>query len=187
MKKLAKFVEAEAKKENVKKTKEIEDAQRREKNLEDAKKVVFKMDPSLPAPEQQKIKLTKPGDKRVKVFGWIHRLRRQGKTLMFAVLRDGTGFLQCVFNGEMCQTYDAILLATEATIAVYGVVKAVPEGKDAPRNCELIVDFWEIVGHSPAGGADNILNEESSVDVQLDNRHMMIRGENVSFTKLNFE
>jgi asparaginyl-tRNA synthetase len=35
----------------------------------------------------------------------------------------------------------------------------VPEGKQAPRNVELTVDYWEVVGHSPAGGADNILNE----------------------------
>lgn len=43
-----------------------------------------------------------------------------------------------------------------------------------------MVDYWEVIGHSPAGGADNVLNEEASVDVQLDNRHMMIRGENTS-------
>lgn len=70
-------------------------------------------------------------------------------------------------------------MATEATVAVYGKIQAVPEGKKAPRNCEMVVDYWEIVGHSPAGGADNILNEESSVEVQFDNRHMMLRGENV--------
>jgi len=46
----------------------------------------------------------------------------------------------------------------------------------------LSVDYWEVVGLAPAGGADNLLNEEAHVDVQLDNRHMMIRGENVSKT-----
>jgi len=43
---------------------------------------------------------------------------------------------------------------------------------------ELKVDYWEVIGFSPAGGADAILNEEAHPDVQLDQRHIMIRGEN---------
>jgi asparaginyl-tRNA synthetase len=54
--------------------------------------------------------------------------------------------------------------------------------RKAPGGHELQVDFWELIGLAPAGGADNILNEEAHPDVQLDNRHIMIRGENVSYT-----
>lgn len=36
-----------------------------------------------------------------------------------------------------------------------------------------------MIGSSPAGGADNVVNEESLVDVQLDQRHMMLRGDTV--------
>ena len=35
------------------------------------------------------------------------------------------------------------------------------------------------MGSSPAGGAENLVNEESHIDVQLDQRHMMLRGETV--------
>lgn len=43
------------------------------------------------------------------------------------------------------------------------------------------MDYWELIGLAPPGGAETILNEEAHIDVQLDNRHIMIRGENVRF------
>ena len=49
----------------------------------------------------------------------------------------------------------------------------------APGGLELGADYWELVGGSPAGGAENLVNEESHIDVQLDQRHMMLRGDAV--------
>lgn len=164
-----------------KRKKEEEDSAKREKNLEEAKRLKIHQDSSLPA--AKKIRIDQGKDcrgVRVKINGWVHRLRRQGKSLMFATLRDGYGFLQCVLTNQLCQTYEALLLSTESAVTFYGVIKKLPEGKTAPDGHEMDVDFWEVVGLAPAGGADNILNEEAHPDVQLDNRHMMIRGENTS-------
>uniref|UniRef100_A0A8C8DWC1 Asparaginyl-tRNA synthetase 1 n=1 Tax=Oryzias sinensis TaxID=183150 RepID=A0A8C8DWC1_9TELE len=181
MKNAKKAFNREQLKSDSKEKKEAEDIERREKNMEEAKKITIENDPSLPAPETVKIRhLEERRGQRVKVFGWVHRLRRQGKNLMFIVLRDGTGFLQCVLSDKLCQCYNGLMLSTESSVVLYGTINAVPEGKQAPGGHELHCDFWELIGLAPAGGADNLLNEESDVDVQLNNRHMMIRGENVS-------
>ncbi|XP_037079738.1 asparagine--tRNA ligase, cytoplasmic-like isoform X2 [Pollicipes pollicipes] len=161
--------------------KEAEDAEKRAKNLEEARKVTIAEEPSWPAAVRIKINEgAESRDRRVKVYGWVHRLRRQGKAMMFVVLRDGTGFLQCVLTDRLCQTYEALVLSTESSVCLYGTIKALPDGKTAPGGHEMQVDFWELVGLAPAGGADTILNEEANPDVQLDNRHIMIRGENTS-------
>lgn len=159
----------------------LEDEEKRTKNLEEAKMIKIKEDSTLPPATRIKIKdgITYR-DRRVKLYGWVHRLRRQGKALMFITLRDGTGFLQCVLNDILCQTYEAMTLSTEASIELFGTIKIVPEGKNAPDGHELHVDYWRLIGPSPPGGADSILNEEALPDVQLDNRHIMIRGENTS-------
>lgn len=67
--------------------------------LEDAKKIII---PETDG-NAKKIKILQAinnRDTKVRLFGWVHRLRQQ-KGLIFIVLRDGTGFLQCVLTGKL--------------------------------------------------------------------------------------
>lgn len=59
--------------------KEEEDAVKRNKNLEDAKKLILVENTTLPVATLIKIKNAKEHrNSRVKIYGWVHRLRRQG-------------------------------------------------------------------------------------------------------------
>uniref|UniRef100_A0AC34FX99 Uncharacterized protein n=1 Tax=Panagrolaimus sp. ES5 TaxID=591445 RepID=A0AC34FX99_9BILA len=149
--------------------------------MEEAKKIKLVMDTSLPEAAKIKIRDAKENiDKRIKVQGYVHRLRQQGKNLVFLILRDGTGYLQSVLADKLCQSYEAITLNTEATVTLWGIIKKLPEGKSAPGGVELVVDYWELLSNAPAGGIDNVLNEEAGVETLMDNRHLVIRGENAS-------
>ncbi|KAI9307482.1 hypothetical protein BJ944DRAFT_261853 [Cunninghamella echinulata] len=177
--KLKKQEEQKKKQEEDLKKKQEEEA----KVLERAKAIVLTEDSSLPKAEKIKIRQgVESRGKRVKVSGWVHRLRVQGKDMMFVVIRDGTGYLQCVLTGQLCHTYDAITLTTESTITVYGVINALPEGKTAPDNHELVVDFWEVIGKAPDG--EEAFNSKVAPDADpsylLDNRHLVLRGETSS-------
>ncbi|CAF1173940.1 unnamed protein product [Adineta steineri] len=175
-KKVKTLYEVEKRKEKAAAERKEKERPQRQKNIEEARKVIITEDTSLPTAKAHKIKaLQNQHGERVKVFGWVHRIRRRGKNFMFVVLRD-----ENIFFIVQCQTYDAITLSSEATICVYGVVRPIPEGQTAPGNQELVADYFEVIGHSPPDGADTLLNEEFHPDIQLDNRHMMLRGENIS-------
>jgi len=60
---------------------EEEDAEKRAKNLEQAKKVTIQENSSFP--KATLVKTSACGQHRgarIKVYGWVHRLRRQGNT-----------------------------------------------------------------------------------------------------------
>ncbi|KAI9621398.1 hypothetical protein H4Q26_015694 [Puccinia striiformis f. sp. tritici PST-130] len=148
--------------------------------LEEAKKIIL----SETEGEAKRIKIHNAVENRnvkVRVFGWVHRLRSQ-KGLIFIVLRDGTGFLQCVLTGKLAQTYDAITLTVESTIELTGKVVELPEGKSASEGHELQVDWWNVVGKAPGDSEafNNQISEESGVDTLADRRHLVIRGETAS-------
>jgi asparaginyl-tRNA synthetase len=124
-----------------------------------------------PATAASKIKIKQAVAKRgerVRIFGWVHRLRQQGG-MTFIVLRDGSGYLQCVLAGDLVrpplfvsaepsltpssqsQTYDALTLTLESTIQITGVIAELPAGKTAPDNHELSADWWSVVGKAPGG------------------------------------
>ncbi|KAF5354919.1 hypothetical protein D9756_005667 [Leucocoprinus leucothites] len=162
--------------------KSAEDKEKREKLLEESKKIVLEEDQTLPKPSRAKIsQLAELRGQRVRVFGWVHRLRDQ-KGIIFIVLRDGTGYLQSVLSGRVAQTYEALTLTIESTVELVGTLQQVPEGKTAPGGHELIVDYWRVIGAAP--GADdaftNRLNEKSDPSIQADLRHLVLRGENAS-------
>lgn len=181
IKKIKKLWIRENYKNEDKQQKEVDDEERRLKNLDESKSLVIELDKSLPEPKRIKIRDCETyRNKRVVISGWVHRLRRQGKALMFIMLRDGTGYLQCVLTHKLCQTYNALVLQTESTVQLFGTLKETPDGKTAPGGHELQCDYWQLVGEAPAGGIEHVLNEESHIDIQLDQRHLMLRGEVLS-------
>jgi asparaginyl-tRNA synthetase len=132
-------------------------------------------DPSLPPAVTRKVKYVTAGDGRVRVFGWVHRLRTQGK-LIFLVIRDGTGILQAVIQGALTQTVAALTVRREASVVVVGAVHA---DERAPGGLEMAVDFWDLVGNAPAD-FESIVSKDSSPDLLLDHRHLVLRGENAA-------
>ena len=65
---------------------------------------------------------------------------------MFITLRDGTDFLQCILTGNLCQTYNAVMLTTESTVRIFGVLEVVPIGEECAGGHELKADYWDRIG-----------------------------------------
>lgn len=61
---------------------------------------------------------------------------------MFVTIRDGSGFLQCVMNDILCQTYEALVLSTESSVALSGIIKKLPDGKSV--SISIFITFYAL-------------------------------------------
>lgn len=150
--------------------------------LAKAREIIIEQDPSLPTAKPSKIRnLASHIGERVKIFGWVHHVRQDGKKLWFIDLRDGTGFAQVVLTGKMCQTYEAATLYREASIAVYGTWMKDDDSraKGTFPGYELSADYWELIGTSSAD-IDMLFTKDSNVDILMNQRHLVLRGSKTS-------
>ncbi len=107
----------------------------------------------------------------VRVAGWVDATRSHGK-VAFAVIRDGTGVVQCVFLEKQLEApvWEAhATLTQESSVIVEGEVKL---DDRAPGGVELGVTGLEVV---QIAEEYPIQPKEHGVDFLLDHRHLWLR------------
>jgi asparaginyl-tRNA synthetase len=107
----------------------------------------------------------------VRLRGWVYNTRSGGR-IRFLLLRDGTGFLQCVAGKKDVSAEDFELLGSlsqEASVEVEGTVRA---DERAPGGYELTLERVRIIGRSEGYP---ITPKEHSSTFLLDHRHLWLR------------
>ncbi len=110
-------------------------------------------------------------DTAVQLRGWLYNARSKGK-ILFLIVRDGSGFCQCVvIRGEVPdEMFDlAESLGQESSLIVEGRVRA---DRRAPGGYELHVDHLEVVQNATGYP---ITPKEHGIDFLLDHRHLWLR------------
>ncbi|MEA2463014.1 MAG: asparaginyl-tRNA synthetase [Acidobacteriota bacterium] len=108
---------------------------------------------------------------RVTINGWLYNKRTSGK-LQFPIIRDGSGYLQCVVSKKEVSEEswnDSDRAAQEASVSVTGNVVA--EGR-APGGVEMHVQELKLLGESEAYP---ISPKEHGTDFLMNHRHLWLR------------
>ncbi len=111
---------------------------------------------------------------RVEIQGWLYNLRKSGK-IVFPILRDGTGLMQCVAVKSNLpeQIFDDLKnLTQESSLAVTGTVRA--EAR-APGGYELDVSDAHVLQRVSEEHPYPITPKEHGVDFLMDHRHLWLR------------
>lgn len=117
--------------------------------------------------------------KDISVKAWVIRIRKQGKKLVFLSLFDGTGEVQATLkeNAIGQEGFGNILKVFRgASLIVDGILK---EDTRAPQGYELQVSSFTII-HPSDEKYEQEVTHESSTDVKLSKRHIVIRGPRAS-------
>jgi asparaginyl-tRNA synthetase len=106
-------------------------------------------------------------DKKVAVRGWVYR-KREGKELIFLLVRDSTGFIQCTIKKSSPAWNEAERLTIESSLMLEGTAK--PD-KRAPGGYEISADSISIIGLAELFPITKDKSEQFIRDV----RHLWLR------------
>jgi asparaginyl-tRNA synthetase len=115
--------------------------------------------------------LSKYVDKEITIQGWLYNKRSSGK-LHFLILRDGTGYLQCVFfKGNVSEDVFELAgrLGQESSIEITGKVKV---EKRAPGGFELDATDLKVISETHDYP---ITPKEHGIEFLMDYRHLWLR------------
>ena len=110
----------------------------------------------------------------VEVAGWLYNLRKSGK-IVFPILRDGTGILQCVAmkNALPEETFEQLKsLTQESSLIVTGKLR---DEQRAPGGFELDVESAHIAQRGPEDHPYPSTPKAHGVDFLMDQRPLWIR------------
>ncbi len=110
----------------------------------------------------------------VEIAGWLYNIRKSGK-IVFPLLRDGTGTMQCVAVKSALpeETFEALKnLTQESSLRITGKIRA---EQRAAGGFELDVESAIIVQRVPESNAYPITPKDHGVDFLMDHRHLWIR------------
>jgi len=113
--------------------------------------------------------------KEVIIQGWVYNRTDKGK-LVFLLVRDGYGFVQCVaFKGDLDpELFDRLVrLPQESSVIITGVVREDKRAPGIPGGYEVGVKAVEIIQEADLDYPMAL--KEQGVDFALDNRHLWIR------------
>ena len=114
-------------------------------------------------------------NQEVTVQGWVYNRTDKGK-LVFLLVRDGSGFVQCVaFKGDLPEAvFDQLTrLPQESSVIITGPVRADKRAPGIPGGYEVGIRDIRVV--QLAGENYPMALKEQGVDFALDNRHLWIR------------
>ena len=112
----------------------------------------------------------------VQIPGWLYNLRKSGK-IVFPLLRDGTGVMQCVGVKSALPepVFEAIKdLTQESSIVVTGKIRA---DERAPGGYELDIENVDVLQRIPESDPYPITPKEHGVDFLMDHRHLWLRSQ----------
>mgnify|MGYP000741479749 CR=1 FL=1 len=110
----------------------------------------------------------------VTIKGWVYNRTHKGK-LVFLLVRDGYGFVQCVAFGPDLDAdlFDTLVhIPQESSIVLTGRVRADKRAPGIPGGYEIGITNVEVV---QAADEYPIALKEHGVDYMMDNRHLWIR------------